>query len=56
MRSFQTILLVITQLIIIFLINAKTQKLCRTLENTWFESDFIACHDNTLQQIRKKTA
>ena len=29
-------------------INAKTQKQRRTLENTWFESDFIACRDNTL--------
>ena len=49
MRSFQTILFVISQLIIIFCqLMQKTQKQCRTLENTWFESDFIACHDNTL--------
>ena len=32
----------------------KTQKQRRTLESTGFESDFIACHPNTLQQIRKQ--
>ena len=33
---------------IFLLINAKNAKQCRTLENTGFESDFIACHQNTL--------
>ena len=32
----------------------KKQKQCLTLENTGFESDFIACHQNTLYQIRKQ--
>ena len=36
------------------LINAKTQIQHRTLENTGYESDFIACHQNTLSQIRKQ--
>ena len=30
------------------LINAKNAKKRRTLENTAVESDFIACHQNTL--------
>ena len=33
---------------IFLLINPKTQIQRRTLENTGFESDFIACHQNTL--------
>ena len=36
------------------LINAKTQKQCRTLEKTWFESDVIACHENIMKHIRKQ--
>ena len=30
------------------LINAKNAKQCRTLEKTRFQSDFIACHENTM--------
>ena len=30
------------------LTNANSVKQCRTLEETWFESDFIACHENTM--------
>ena len=45
MRSFQAILFVITLLIIIFgKLMEKTQKQCRILEKTWFESDFIECY------------
>ena len=40
---------------IFLLINAKKKaKQRRTLENTEFEFDFIACHQNTLKQIRKQ--
>ena len=32
----------------ILLIHAKTQKQCRTLEKTRFESAFFACHENIM--------
>ena len=33
---------------VFLLINAKNAKQRRKMENTGFESDFIACHQNTL--------
>ena len=54
-RSFWAILFVITEFIIFLLIlMQKPQKQCYSLEEPCFETDFIACHDNKMYQLRKQ--